>query len=61
MIDDKDKIKNDDSEPHELSSELNELNREWCYYSGMPSTMAYMNLSDDEEEDEDEHKEDEVK
>jgi hypothetical protein len=49
MIDDKDKIKNDDSELNELSSE-----QEWCHYSGMPSPMAYMNLSDDEE---DEHKE----
>lgn len=49
MIDDKDKIKNDDSELSELISS----EQEWCYYSGMPSPMAYMNLSDDEKEEDD--------
>ena len=36
----------------EENSELDELSNEWCYYSGMPSPMAYMNLSEDDEDSE---------
>jgi len=29
----------------------NEEEQEWCYYSDLPSPMAYMNLSNDDDED----------